>query len=388
MKHFVIRLWQKLDRDDCFNRAASLSYITIFAFIPVSSILFFLFARFQFFGEIQDKLRDLFFAYFVPQSAAQMNAYFARFIEKMGNLGILGIIALIITSLLLVDALEKVMNDIWGVIKKRPLLNKLASYWAFLSLAPVLIGLSFYLTTRVSSYPLVKFFGESSFFKYFSAIVIPFFITVVAFFVVYYFLPNAEVDPVKALIGAITGAFLWEVSKWGFDIYLAKFSFLQTFYGTVATIPIFIFWIYLSWLFLLVGAQIAVLLEGDPGERFSPALTLLTLLEVYKKFESEGECTLKDIQEKLKVNKGRARAMLRRLEFLRLSAEVEKGKFVPVKAAKRLLLVDVLHKLEVININDVKDDLIGFKTMEEIKKRLNKGIDAITLEEVLSWEEN
>jgi len=80
--------------------------------------------------------------------------------------------------------------------------------------------------------------------------------------------------------------------------------------------------------------------------------------------------------------------MLRRLEFLRLSAEVEKGKFVPVKAAKRLLLVDVLHKLEVININDVKDDLIGFKTMEEIKKRLNKGIDAITLEEVLSWEEN
>lgn len=356
--------------------------MTIFASVPAISLMFFLFARFAIFSDLYGKFKTFIFTYFIPQSGLAFERKLDELLNNIGSLEIFGVIALIVTSILVVDSVEGNINRIWGIQKKRPLLLKMASYWAFISLVPVLIALSLYISTRLASFGFIKLIGESIVFRSVQYILLPFLITVVAFFIVYYVLPNAEVNPVAALGGALIGATLWEITKWGFDAYIIYFSTIPRFYGTLGNILVFIFWIYLSWLSLLLGAEIAVFIEGEPGQT-TPLFLFSVLLLTYKYYEDGDPTAVKEIARKLKVNRARVRFAFRTLESKTLVVEIKKGLFVPVKHPEKAYIQDIFYNLGIINITDNGTYNACEEAIRFIKGKIDLNIQELTIKEVL-----
>ncbi len=357
--------------------------MTVFASVPAISLVFFLFARFAVFSDLYDKFKNFLFTYFIPQSGIAFEKKLDELIKNIGSLEIFGVLALIITTILVVDSIEGNINRIWGIKKKRPLLIKIASYWAFISLVPILIGLSLYISTRFASFGFLKVLGESLLFRSVQYIFLPFFITVIAFWIIYFFLPNAEVNPLAALGGAAFGAFLWEITKYAFDAYIIYFSTIPKFYGTLGNILVFIFWIYLSWLFLLLGAEVAVFLEGDPGAKVTPSLLLVVLLITYKKFEKGEPITLKDVTTHLKINLAKSRFAFRTLELYNLIVEIKKGHFVPVKHPEKMLIKDLIKTIGVLNFDSNGLLKTEIKALEFIQQKIESGIENLSIKEVL-----
>ncbi len=357
--------------------------MTIFASVPAVSLVFFLFARFAVFTDLYEKFKNFLFTYFIPQSSMGIEKKLDELLKNIGSLEVFGVIALIITTVLVVDSIEGNINRIWGIKKKRPLLLKMASYWAFITLVPVLIALSFYISSRLTSLGILQTLQESIFYRSFLYIFVPFFITVVAFFIVYFVLPNSEVNPLAALGGAIFGAFLWEISKWVFDVYIMYFSTIPKFYGTLGNILIFIFWIYLSWLFLLLGAEVAVFLEGDPGHTLTPSLLMTVLLFTYKKYEKGDPIHIKEVEKHLKINQAKTRFAFSELEYHNLVVEIKKGYYVPVKHPKKALIKDLVNTLGVLNVNINGINRSEMSFLEFIKEKMEAGIENLTVKEVL-----
>ncbi len=357
--------------------------MTIFASIPAFSLIFFLFARFSVFSDLYSKFKAFLFMYFIPQSGISFEKKLDELLKNIGSLEIFGVVALIVTTVLVVDSIEGNINRIWGIKKKRPLLLKMASYWAFISLFPILIALSLYISTRLASFGFLKVIGESIVFRSIQYILLPFFITVVAFFIVYFVLPNAEVNPLAALGGAVFGAFLWELSKWVFDVYIVYFSTIPKFYGTLGNILIFVFWIYLSWLFLLLGAEVAVFLEGDPGSKTTPALLFIIMLLTYKKYETGEPARIKDIMKRLRLNMAKVRYAYRMLESLNLVVEIKKGVFVPVKHPEKALIKDLLSTLNVVNFNTNGTFKEEIQAIDFVREKVEVGLENLTVKEVL-----
>ncbi|MEO0247100.1 MAG: YhjD/YihY/BrkB family envelope integrity protein [candidate division WOR-3 bacterium] len=379
---FLKKFLQKIQEDEIFGKASSLSYMTIFASVPAISLIFFLFARFTIFSDLYEKFKTFIFTYFIPQSGLAFERKLDELLKNIGSLEIFGVIALIVTSILVVDSVEGNINRIWGIQKKRPLLLKMASYWAFISLVPVLIALSFYISTRLASFGFLKVLGESIVFRSAQYIILPFLITTVAFFIIYFFLPNAEVNPLAALGGALIGATLWEITKWGFDAYIVYLSTIPKFYGTLGNILVFIFWIYLSWLSLLLGAEIAVFIEGEPG-RATPTFLFSVLLFTYKYYEDGEPAPVKEIAKKLKINRARVRFAFRILESKTLVVEIKKGLFVPVKHPEKAYIKDVFYNLGVINLANNSTSFVCEEAISFIKGKIDLNIQELTIKEVL-----
>lgn len=356
--------------------------MTVFASVPAISLIFYLFARFSIFSDIYEKFKSFLFMYFIPQSGIAFEKKLDELLKNIGSLEIFGVIALIVTTVLVVDSIEGTINRIWGIEKKRPLFLRMASYWAFITLVPILIAFSLYISTRVASIGLFKAIGESLIFRSIQYILLPFLITVLAFFIIYYFLPNAEVNPLAALGGAIAGAFLWEISKWGFDAYVIYFSTIPKFYGTLGNILIFVFWIYLSWLFLLLGAEVAVFLEGDPGYT-TPILLFTVLLLTYKKYEEGEPLSVKEVSKRLKVNMAKVRFAYRKLESKTLVVEIKKGFFVPVKHPEKAFLKDILYAIGIVNFDFNGNQNSEKEALNYIREKLDMNIKDITIKEVL-----
>lgn len=169
---------------------------------------------------------------------------------------------------------------------RRPLLRRFVAFWGFLTLAPLLLGLSFTITTMVGTYiPLEKITFLSRFSYYF----LPLLFAFLGFFIGYYFLPYTEVEVKGVLLGSAVASILWETAKYGFDWYINNVALIGKIYGSLGLIPVFLVWLYLVWLIILFGAEIAIVYEWpyeEPEE--SPYWSLEVLFYIARKFEEEG----------------------------------------------------------------------------------------------------
>ncbi|HOK23468.1 MAG TPA: YihY family inner membrane protein [Candidatus Hydrothermia bacterium] len=379
----VKRFWEKIQDDEVFSKASSLSYMTVFASIPALSLVFFLFAQFSAFSGMYEKIKNFIFTYFIPQSGMMIEEKLDELLKNIGSLEVIGVIALIVTTVLMVDFVEGNINKIWGIRQKRALLVKIASYWAFITLVPILIALSIYISTRLASFGFFTTLKESPVFRSIQYILLPFLITVIAFFIVYFILPNGEVNPLAALGGAVFGAFLWEISKLLFDVYIIYFSTIPRFYGTLGNILVFIFWIYLSWTFLLLGAEVAVFLEGDPGAQITPSLLFVIMLLTYKKYEQGEPSKVMEIAKHLELNMTKVRYAYRILESSALVVEIKKSHYVPIKLPDKASIKELLSTLNVVNFKTNGMFKGEFKALEFVKEKMETGLQNITVKEVL-----
>lgn len=251
-KRLALHVWRHFKEDRCFEEAASLGYASLLALVPLLAVVFGVASAFPVFVRWTGELQSFIFSNFVPASGSQVQEYIATFLESVGQLTLPGTFFLILTALLLMMRIEKALNRIWRVPVARSLMSRVVMYWAVLTLGPLALGVA----TALSAQPALELMGlwvsDSDSLRSLGI----FALTWLAFTLTFILVPNRSVRLVHALIGALLSALLFSLAKIGFVVFVSRASF-NVIYGTMAAIPIFLFWLYLVWIVVLLGASLA-----------------------------------------------------------------------------------------------------------------------------------
>lgn len=176
------------------------------------------------------------------------------------------IILLMFSGLGLLGSVEGAFNDIWGVHRGRSLFQRFSTYTTLIVFGPLLIGLSLSMTASFQASDLwdqaVTTIPILSWFLSVTLKLIPILITSIAFIILYMVMPNVRVRLRAALPAGLAAGIIWEFTKWGYGLYLEHATHLGALYGSLAAIPLFLLWVYLSWLVVLFGAHLAFAQEA------------------------------------------------------------------------------------------------------------------------------
>lgn len=263
-KHFLKRCL----KDRVNVTAGHLTYVSLLSLVPLLAVVFAMFTAFPMFANLREQVQEMLLSNLIPTSGDAITNYLEGFVANANQMTAVGAVFLFVVALLLMSAIDKSMNTIWRVEQRRRMIISLAVYWMILTLGPVLVGVSI----AASSYLLSpETFGEGYLGGMQSVLlrVLPLTSTFIAFLLLYVTVPNRVVKVRHAMWGALLAAALFELAKNGFQIYLQYFPTYQLIYGALATIPIMIVWIYLSWNIILIGAELAASIEEylhEPSE--------------------------------------------------------------------------------------------------------------------------
>ncbi len=260
----VALVWEGMVKDACFELAAALSYVTLISLVPVSAISVALFKSLGVLEFAQNWVVQLLSAHLIPSSISEVAAWVDRFVTNLNvtRLSLLGLVVLVLAALSLFATLEGALNRIWKVKRSRKFLDRFTTFWALLTLGPVLIGYSIYLTAWLQRTATETGLLAVEPIRTMVPVLGPFFFAWIAFALVYYFLPNTKVRLVSALAGAFSAGTLFELWKRGFNFYVSKVIIVQrSVYGSLGLIPVFLGWVFAAWVILLLGSEISHLIQ-------------------------------------------------------------------------------------------------------------------------------
>ena len=258
--HVIGMAGYKFYWDDCFSRASSLSYTTLFALVPVTALVFAIFGASGFNIGEQDLQRVL--QQLLPPGnnkllldlQTEVVSKLSTFGESVRALGKVSLAILIFTGIALLNTIESALNAVWRMTSSLSFLSKVISFWAVITLGPLFIAVSFYWYSRVSSGAVLPFGdGVASLLD----LAVPIGAIWAALTLLYYKLPSARVTVRDAALGALVAAVLFELMKRVFAYYVGISSTYSAFYGALVSIPLFLFWLYLVWVVILFGAEIS-----------------------------------------------------------------------------------------------------------------------------------
>ncbi|KZB62953.1 trehalose-binding protein [Thalassospira lucentensis] len=243
--------------DKSIQRAAGLSYTTLLAMVPFLAVALTVLSAFPVFDQWKDQITGVVLNNFLPETGEQVTDYLGGFLQNTGQMTAIGTIVLALTAVMLLGAIEGAMNDVFRVTTPRKLLAKLVVFWTLLTVGPMLLGLSlsvasyiFAMRYMVGADGLGEHIGQLTFLA-------PFLLSSIAFSLLFIGMPNRSVVIIDGILGGLVAAGLFEALKKGFGFYVINFPTYQTIYGAVAIVPIFLLWMYLTWIVVLLGAQVA-----------------------------------------------------------------------------------------------------------------------------------
>lgn len=250
--------------DDCFSRASSLAYTTLFALVPVSTLAFSMFSAFRIDREQVTRAITTLLTQFLPpiendqlkELRDQILSYLTLFTDNVSALNTLSVAVLFFTAVALLNTIESALNAVWRVTSNLSLINKLTNFWAVMTLGPLLLSISFIWYAKFNVLAKDAPWIQSNLFPVMDFLV-PLTATWVALSLLYYKLPSARVRFGEAALGGLFAAILFELSKRLFAQYISLSTTYSAIYGVLTSIPIFLFWLYVVWLVVLLGAEIA-----------------------------------------------------------------------------------------------------------------------------------
>jgi membrane protein len=291
-------LRQRFREDRLGLTAGSLTFTTLIGLVPLMTVMLALFTAFPIFSSFQAALEKYLLQSLVPDTIAKpVMAALTQFASKASQVGSLGLVALLVAALALVFTIDRTLNAIWRVRKSRPLAQRVLVYWAALTLGPLLLGVSLSVTSYAisASRGLVDAMpgGVSVLLG-----VIQFSLVAAGLAGMYRFVPNTYVKWTHAWAGALFVAIGFEAAKRGLAWYVGLVPTYSVIYGAFATLPIFLLWIYVTWVVVLLGAVIAAYapslsmrvarLPDTPGYRFALAVALLRELRRARSGDGRG----------------------------------------------------------------------------------------------------
>ena len=255
LSDFLVLVAQRFLRHEGPQNAAALTYTTLLSLVPLMTVTLAVFSAFPVADRVYEVVQDFVFENFVPASSEMLQEHLAEFSAKASRLTGVGAIFLLVVALLMMANIDRALNAIWEVRSQRRFATKFLIYWAVLSLGPILIGASVLVTSYLVSLPILTEAASSGVGRRLLGLT-PVAASALAFTMMYLVVPNRRVRLGHALIGGVFAAILFELAKHGFGLYITQFPTYQAIYGALATIPIFLVWLYLSWIMVLLGAEV------------------------------------------------------------------------------------------------------------------------------------
>lgn len=349
---FLLHVARRFNRDRCLRIASSLTFTTLLALVPLVTIVLTLISAFPVFSGLGGQIHDFLLANMLPDKAGQIvSGYIEQFSSRAGQLTALGTAALAVTAFMTMYTIESAFNSIWRVSRQRPMAQRVLVYWATLTLGPILIGASLSITSFVVGASLGVArqvpLAEEAILR-----LVPFALTCAAFTLLYYVVPNRPVEPRHALLGGLLAAVAFEFMKRGFALYIAKFPTYTLVFGAFAAIPIFLLWVYFSWVVIVVGALIAALAPDfgvlrdstgrSSGSGFEVSLALLLVLAQAQRVPEVLE--LKQIAQRVALTRDRVEPLLERMAVLGWLAKSAGDRYVLAYDPERLRVADVYRQ--------------------------------------------
>ncbi|MDD1783572.1 virulence factor BrkB family protein [Enterovibrio sp. ZSDZ35] len=250
-KHLVLRV----NHDRLTVSAGYMAYVTLLSLVPLITVLLSALSIFPTFAGAGEQIKYFVLHNFVPASSEVLEQYLNEFVANAGKMTAVGVGFLFVVALMLISAIDTSLNYIWRVKHKRAPVISFSIYWMVLTLGPVMVGTSIGVSSYLGSLNLLNVEGSEMWAPTLLR-ALPFTLTTLAFFGLYTLVPNRRVVIWHALTGAVFASLLFEFSKKGFSIYVAKFPSYELIYGALAVIPLLFVWVYLSWCIVLLGAEV------------------------------------------------------------------------------------------------------------------------------------
>ncbi len=248
--------------DDCVDRASLLAYTTLLAIVPLLAVVFSLWNMIGFAADKRPLVERIVFQSFVPQVGDTIIHWLNVLAARGASLGWFGLIGLIFTALLLIVQVERHFNAIWGMPKKNHFLHRLFRYIILILLAPIASAILLLSLGPVQHW--LSRFGTLPVFPEQLNLLIAFLVEMLFFAFLYRVLPAANVYSGDAFAGAFSASVLLSLAKLLLTLYF-QYSTTQTLYGALGLLPVFLLWLYLVWLSVLFGAEVAAARQVREG---------------------------------------------------------------------------------------------------------------------------
>jgi membrane protein len=279
---FVLRRWSE---DRCPQIAGSLTYTTLLAIAPVFAVAVALLASTPFLGDVMAKIKIFLLLNLAPEIAQTIiTVYMPQLARNARRLTWVGVGTVLVVAVWLMLIMDRSLNAIWRVRQSRPYWISVPGYMAVIVLGPLLLGVSVTITTYVMMLSS-EITGMSG--KVHALLLrgVPVATSALAFFLLYRIIPHRSVPWRHAALGGIVAGVLFETAKQMFAFYVQASPTYNMVYGAFAAIPLFLVWIYLSWLVVLLGAELTAAAAywanarwreaPAPATRFREALTVI-----------------------------------------------------------------------------------------------------------------
>ena len=247
--------------------AASLTFTTLLSIVPLLAVSFALFTRFPVFSRFEAALEEHLLKSLLPADIARtVLKVLHQFAANASDLTWVGSLFLLATAMAMLLTVENAFNRIWNVKRSRPLLKRVGLYLLVLAVGPPALGVSLWATSYVlgASMGLIGPLPPSARFVLNLG---PVALSWLGLTCLFYFVPNTRVRRRDAIVGGLIASVALELGKRGFATYLLKIPTYKAVYGAFAVFPVFLLWVYFSWLVTLAAALIAANLARAAASR-------------------------------------------------------------------------------------------------------------------------
>ncbi len=290
----VLRLlWQAMQafiQDRGPETAASLTFTTLFAVVPVGTLLLTAVSVLPWLGITGQQMQDQIFHQWIPGVGAGIQPYIQGFLQHAARLTTLGLGMLFLTSIMMFISVEKALNRLWRVHTTHTGRVALLRYWAAFSLGPLLMGAALGLSSFLGTLKVVDEAQHMVHAVFPGLSLLSWGLTVLAFSLIYAVVPHCRVPRSAAWIGGLVAALLFELVKALFGWFVLHMTSYTLIYGAWASFPFFLIWVDLAWVIVLFGAQLsrmwALRLRTQLHE--PPVIVFFRLLDVFRQCQQQG----------------------------------------------------------------------------------------------------
>ena len=330
-------------------RASALTYVSIFSLVPLLTVaLAILQSLHQ--EEFQTRLRGFVQEILAPGIREETAALLERFIGRATGVaaGWIGFTVLAITAGALLRNLDASLNEIWNVRRDRPLWRRILIYVLILLLGPLMVAASLAGSSELRSAVLqspLPYTGRL-------VALFPWLASVLSSTMLYKLAPATAVRLRSAFAGGLVAGLGWPLAQRAYAVFGAQIFRFNPIYGSLGAAPLFLSWIYVSWIIVLFGARLAYAVEhasylrvyGHLGETPRTRELIATKLVhqvVLAHYQGQPAPTVRDLARKLDVPLELMGDLVERLCHARLLAEVGRAGFVPARSPDELSIADI-----------------------------------------------
>jgi len=335
----------------CSQVAASLAFTSLLSVVPFVTLVAVVFSKFPQSQRFADALRGFLLDNLLPEKAGKVIATYAfQFSQKTTNLTIVGGAVLILTAIMLMRTIDQVINEIWRVQVHRPWATRLVAYWAVLSLGPLLLAGGVFAAGAMLSVSM-DFMNEPAWLEVAGLRLVSLGVLAGVFATLYFAVPHCSVRLADAGLAGLLAAAGFLVMQRMFSLYLAHFPSYTLVYGAFAVVPIFLLWLYLSWIIILLGAVVAAVLperslRRRPLPEFPGRALYVALLMLFELAEAQsgGECRgVEELADVARVGHDEVREVLAVLASSRVVVRRDSGGWLLARSAESVRVSELVN---------------------------------------------